>query len=434
MPSFFTTGLMATLAGSAAAHMMIDFPAPFRSKLNPFSDPAKIDYSMTAPLKPDGSDYPCKGYHVDFGTDTGKPTASFAPGQTYNVSIVGGANHGGGSCQISLSYDRGQTFTVIESIIGGCPQNQHYPFTIPADAQTGEAIFSWSWHNQIGNREMYQNCAAVTIGGGASKRSVQKKRNNKPVIQERAAAYSARPQIFVANIGNGCSVAEGAPVQYPNPGPDVAGTGAGAVPPVGNCGSSSGGGGGSGDGAPAPAPTTAPAAPPAPAPTSVQAPPAPAPTSVQAPTIPGGVFHTISTDKSAPTPTEAPAGGDVPTATAAPVAPVPTSEAAPAPPAPVPTTLQTATKPSSAPAAPIATGTPDSGSGSGSGGSGAFPVGSSCAPEGQWNCIGGTSFQRCASGSWSAVIQMAPGTKCTAGEDATLRMGAGRRLLRSRKW
>ncbi|KAM7208527.1 hypothetical protein V8F20_001208 [Naviculisporaceae sp. PSN 640] len=433
MPSFFKTGLMATLAGSAAAHMMIDFPAPFRSKLNPFSDPAKIDYSMTAPLKPDGSDYPCKGYHVDFGTETGKPTASFAPGQTYNVSIIGGANHGGGSCQISLSYDGGKTFTVIESIIGGCPKEQHYPFTVPADAQTGEAIFSWSWHNMIGNREMYQNCAAVTIGGGSAKRSVQKKRNNRPVVQERAVAYSTRPQIFVANVGNGCEVAEGTPVQYPNPGPDVTGDGSAAIPPVGNCGSSSGGGGG--DAGPAPAPTVAPVTPPAP--TSVEAPAAPAPTSADAPaapapTIPGGVFHTISTDKAAPTPTEAPAGGDVPSSTPAPVAPIPTSEPAPAPPAPVPTTLQTATKPSSAPAAPIATGTPDAGSGSGE--SGAFTPGTACSPEGQWNCIGGTSFQRCASGAWSAVMQMAPGTKCTVGADANLRFSAGRRTMRARRW
>ncbi|KAM7216883.1 hypothetical protein V8F06_007752 [Rhypophila decipiens] len=416
MPSFFTTGLLAALAGSAAAHMSMDFPAPFRAKSNPFAAAAgNIDYSLTSPLNADGSNYPCKGYISDLDTPSGQPTASFALGQTYNISISGGAAHGGGSCQISLSYDRGQTFTVIESIIGGCPLQKNYDFTIPSDAQAGEALLSWSWHNQIGNREMYQNCAAVTITGGAAKRA----------MKERAAAYSARPQIFVANIGNGCSVGEGAPVQYPNPGPDVAGTGAGAVPPTGNCGPSGPSGGGDSDPAPAPpqapAPTTAAAPPAAPAPTSAQAPVPPAAT-----TAPGGVFHTIPTDKVGPT--QAPVGAP----SAAPVAPVPTTEAAP--PAPVPTTLATATK--SSVAAPIGTGTPDSGSGSG-GSAGAHATGSACSPEGEWNCIDGKSFQRCASGTWSAVMQMAPGTKCTPGESPSLAMGPGRRIMRvarSRKW
>ncbi|KAH8678145.1 hypothetical protein BX600DRAFT_145662 [Xylariales sp. PMI_506] len=44
----------------------------------------------------------------------------------------------------------------------------------------------------------------------------------------------------------------------------------------------------------------------------------------------------------------------------------------------------------------------------------------SCADEGAWNCIGGTSFQRCASGLWSAVLDMAAGTECTPGISTTL--------------
>ncbi|KAH6898711.1 hypothetical protein B0T10DRAFT_473493 [Thelonectria olida] len=38
-------------------------------------------------------------------------------------------------------------------------------------------------------------------------------------------------------------------------------------------------------------------------------------------------------------------------------------------------------------------------------------VGSSCDSEGQWNCMT-SSWQRCASGEWSEVIQCAEGTKC----------------------
>ncbi|KAL6873132.1 hypothetical protein J3F83DRAFT_732175 [Trichoderma novae-zelandiae] len=38
-------------------------------------------------------------------------------------------------------------------------------------------------------------------------------------------------------------------------------------------------------------------------------------------------------------------------------------------------------------------------------------AGGLCAPEGQWNCMT-TSWQRCASGTWSSVVACAPGTIC----------------------
>ena len=38
-----------------------------------------------------------------------------------------------------------------------------------------------------------------------------------------------------------------------------------------------------------------------------------------------------------------------------------------------------------------------------------------CDSEGIYNCIGGTSFQRCASGLWSATLSVAPGTSCKVG-------------------
>lgn len=39
-------------------------------------------------------------------------------------------------------------------------------------------------------------------------------------------------------------------------------------------------------------------------------------------------------------------------------------------------------------------------------------AGSSCTEEGQWYCMG-TSWQRCAAGQWSVVMQCAEGTQCT---------------------
>ncbi|KAI9151322.1 Chitin binding domain [Paramyrothecium foliicola] len=47
------------------------------------------------------------------------------------------------------------------------------------------------------------------------------------------------------------------------------------------------------------------------------------------------------------------------------------------------------------------------------------PSGGACT-EGNWKCIDGSSFSRCASGAWSVVMSVAAGTKCVVGESATL--------------
>jgi LysM repeat protein len=250
-----TTLLFVSLIGSTFAHMDMVSPAPFRSKANGHA--GVIDYSMTAPLAADGSNFPCKGYLADLGTASGASVATYEAGSQQQLVLDGGAPHGGGSMQLSLSYDNGKTFKVIKSFIGNGPRNnggnavdanQSYDFQVPADAASGDAIFSWSWFNEIGNREMYQNCAVVSITGkGTSK-------------------LDNLPDMFVANIGNGCSTTEGTDLEFPNPGDVVersnASSGAKTAPPVGNCGASQ---------APAPVPTTA-------SPSATQTLPAPVPT------------------------------------------------------------------------------------------------------------------------------------------------------------
>ncbi|KAI5462194.1 hypothetical protein BGZ63DRAFT_355097 [Mariannaea sp. PMI_226] len=319
-------------AGLAHAHMEMDFPPPFKSSKNPNSG-SDIDYSMTSPLSADGSNFPCKGYHTLFGTPEGKPTAEFAAGSQYEMTISGGANHEGGSCQASLSFDKGTTWRVIHSYIGNCPVagTSKLPFTVPADTPSGEAIFAWTWFNKVGNREMYMNCAAVTITGGSKKRD---------------DALSDHPTIYVANVGNSCTTLEGKDVQFPNPGKDVTTDSTDTYVP--NCG------GGSPGGANAPVATAPPA-----------------------------TFSTLITVIKSSTPdTTAPA--DPPTTVAA--------------------------QP-----------TPTSGSGNdGSNGSGdSFAAGTACSNEGEWNCVGSSKFQRCASGQWSVLMDVAPGTKCNLGKAST---------------
>lgn len=177
-------------------------PYPLRSTHNP-SPPGPVDYNMASPLKPDGSDFPCKG----FGSDIGSVPAvqEYKAGETYTMTLGGGASHEGGSCQLSLSYDQGKSFHVIHSMIGGCPLQTSYKFTIPSDAPScAKALFSWSWVNKVGNREFYMNCAVVKITGSSSGTTL------------------STPMMFEANIFSGtCQTPEGVDFVYPNPGDSV---------------------------------------------------------------------------------------------------------------------------------------------------------------------------------------------------------------------
>lgn len=204
------------LLGLVSAHMEMINPPPFRSKDNPYT--TDVDFDMTNPLKTDGSNFPCKGYHSLFDTPQGASVATWQPGEVHTLTLSGSALHSGGSCQASLSYDRGGTFHVIKSWIGNCPLHPDWTFTVPWDAPAGEVIFAWSWYNRMGNRELYMNCAHMTIGGA------------------NGSALVGRPGMFVANVGNGCETVEGFDVFFPFPGVDVENTSGSSAPPVGNCG------------------------------------------------------------------------------------------------------------------------------------------------------------------------------------------------------
>ncbi|KAJ6104755.1 Extracellular protein [Penicillium sp. IBT 18751x] len=262
----FVAGLLAT---SASAHMQMSKPYPIRSPLNPNSD-AQKDYSYTNPLQSSGSDYPCKGY----ANDKFDSQATYAQGQQYEMELEGSATHGGGSCQISLTYDRGKTFKVIESMLGNCPIDKNYNFTVPSDAPSGEALLAWTWFNKVGNREMYMNCAFVTIGGDSKGKQVpaaaathskaegqnvnrmqqiehsHEAHVNHPAMehashpnaqpkeqrdlawmetQSKVASFDSLPPIFVANVDQEgkCVTIEGEAVNFPKPGDNVVGEASG---------------------------------------------------------------------------------------------------------------------------------------------------------------------------------------------------------------
>ncbi|KAG0153706.1 hypothetical protein PDIDSM_2361 [Penicillium digitatum] len=247
--TFILSGLLAT---TVSAHMQLSKPYPIRSPLNKDAKGEK-DYSYTNPLSTSGSDYPCKGY----ANDDFEAVDTWQPGSSQEMTLEGSAVHDGGSCQLSLTYDKGKTFKVIESIEGDCPIAKKYQFDVPSDAPSGDALFAWTWFNKIGNREMYMNCAMITIGASEnrnatvdseyheSKKAPIQKLDHKHTVKgpnnkandqtsnskanthspNAKSSFDSLPDIFVANVnqaGN-CVTIEGQAVHFPNPGPKLVG-------------------------------------------------------------------------------------------------------------------------------------------------------------------------------------------------------------------
>ncbi|KAL1970742.1 hypothetical protein VTN77DRAFT_2576 [Rasamsonia byssochlamydoides] len=368
-------------ASVANSHMIMRDPTPYsNTTLN------------NSPLAADGSDFPCK-QRADMWEVVKMNVMPI--GVPQKLDFYGSATHGGGSCQISLTTDLQPTkeskWMVIHSIEGGCPANvsgnlpggamstgaSTFYFSIPEGIEPGQYTLAWTWFNRIGNREMYMNCAPVTVTDGNTTSSSKRD----AIEEKRSTSLSKRtdfPDMFIANI-NGCITPENVDIRFPDPGDSVeyAGTPSN-LQPLGQPACT--GGPGPGPTGSAPAGTTA----------------APSPTVSTPAVIPSG----SSTTAAIPS-TGAP-GVFVTTSVA-----VPTVASISA----LPTTFV------SSAASPSASGSSSS--------SGALS--GACSPEGQWNCIGGNSFQRCASGVWSAVESLAAGTSCTAGQATEMKIAEAKR-------
>ncbi|KAJ2777826.1 hypothetical protein GGI15_004382 [Coemansia interrupta] len=132
-----------------------------------------LDYSLSSPLDPSA---PLCKHTVPYDT----PVETWSAGQEVTVEFDpdGGAAHGGGHCQFSLSYDGGKSFVVVHEELKYCfvngetssntPEVLSYKFNLPQDLPASDkAVFAWTWVNAMGNREFYMNCADVAIEGTA---------------------------------------------------------------------------------------------------------------------------------------------------------------------------------------------------------------------------------------------------------------------------
>ncbi|ETN47196.1 uncharacterized protein HMPREF1541_01387 [Cyphellophora europaea CBS 101466] len=207
---------------TCTAHMQMSWPYPLRSSLNPAVPESLKDYDTASPLLRDGTDFLCKGYQNNATNSQAYDiTAIYQAGSSYNITLAGGATHSGGSCQISLSYDNGASFKVIESIIGGCPLSLTYDFTVPDFAPSSDtALLSWSWFNLIGESNMYQDCARVQVVG-AQIPAVQNRRRALRYESRRQTAFDSLPDMFVCDVGNGCNTIERRSLVFPDAGASV---------------------------------------------------------------------------------------------------------------------------------------------------------------------------------------------------------------------
>ncbi|MCJ1314041.1 hypothetical protein MMC25_007721 [Agyrium rufum] len=382
--------IQALFASVTSAHMIMATPTPFgKSSIN------------NSPLSTDGSDFPCKQRSGVYDVEGANNVMPIGVNQT--LSFIGSAVHGGGSCQISLTTDKAPNastkWMVIHSIQGGCPANTEgnlpenangngastFQFSVPEGVSPGDYVLAWTWFNRIGNREMYMNCAPVTVTGGAKKRdslsakSPRFQKASASVLSAKRAASSSFPDMFRANIGSvggGCQTNATFDLQFPNPGNSVqfAGSSLLLLPAGSGCQQAG-----------------AAAAPPAP-PASAVASSAPAPAS-----SPTGTPVSLSTP-SGTTSGDFLQGTATPSISTVPV-PAPQSSAA------------ATTTPSAAPAASSAP-MPSGGNGSvpSTGGS------SSCSTPGQEVCSSdGTQIGMCDQTGHVVFMPVAAGTKCSNG-------------------
>ncbi|EMD65510.1 hypothetical protein GGP41_010392 [Bipolaris sorokiniana] len=410
----------AAFFATASSHIIMEQPVPY-----------SVDKIDNSPISQ--SQFPCKSQNGFTVSQMNK----MAVGEQQTIKFKGTAVHGGGSCQLSVTMDTEPTanskFKVIKSIEGGCPgvdgQTSEYTYELPKSIPNGKATFAWTWFSKMsGAPELYMNCAPIEVTGGASDDS----------------AFNELPDMFVANINEGCTSPQNFATKFPNPGETVQkGSTNDLKDPTGSCGAtgstpaepSSPAGG-----EPSPASTSpaggAPSAPsppaagqPSVAPSSAvggQPTVAPTPPAGGAPSPPSG-----SKPSAAPLP---PNGGGVfapgassgsPAGPTAPVRPSTSTTLVTVTATPTPPVRPTPPAGTGSPATPTTPSTPGGGSGTPStpgGGS------STCSEDGAIVCNGATQFGICNNGKlvWQEV---AAGTTCANG--SITKRGYNGRIVRS---
>ncbi|KAI4735119.1 hypothetical protein E4T50_14348 [Aureobasidium sp. EXF-12298] len=220
-------GSALALIAKSNAHVVMNTPTPYG-----------FSTLQTSPLNGEGYNFPCQSGSRANAFDATGVYNPMKVGQDNDLKFTGTAVHGGGSCQLSVTYEYPppadkSKWKIIHSYIGSCPANaqgniaeagsdvdgrptgaqctgdnqseclKDLKFQIPEGMKNGNATLAWTWFNKIGNREMYMNCAPISITGGS----------------DDDAFFNSLPELYVANIPNECNFNSGSfVVGFPNPG------------------------------------------------------------------------------------------------------------------------------------------------------------------------------------------------------------------------
>lgn len=193
-----------------SAHMRLDVPEPYGK-----------DTLDNSPIDPSGLEFPCK---LRAGVYDVKKMNYWTAGQAQTIKFLGSAVHGGGSCQFSITTDDEPTqwsrWKVIHSVVGGCPATADgnlagdanarvadtFEISLPPQIPDGRYTFAWTWFNRMGRREMYMNCAPISVSGGGRD----------------PAFLDTLPDMFIANLQKaGCDTPENFDFPFPSPGASV---------------------------------------------------------------------------------------------------------------------------------------------------------------------------------------------------------------------
>ncbi|KAG9655523.1 hypothetical protein KCU95_g9616, partial [Aureobasidium melanogenum] len=225
-------GTALALIAKSNAHVVMNTPTPYG-----------FSTLQTSPLNGEGYNFPCQSGSRANAFDATGVYNPMKVGEDNDLKFTGTAVHGGGSCQLSVTYEYPppadkSKWKVIHSFIGSCPANaqgniapnsdpklahdadgrptgnqctgdnqseclRDFKFQIPEGMKNGNATLAWTWFNKIGNREMYMNCAPISITGGSDDDTF----------------FNSLPELYVANIPNECNFNSGSfVVGFPNPG------------------------------------------------------------------------------------------------------------------------------------------------------------------------------------------------------------------------
>ncbi|CAD0113824.1 unnamed protein product [Aureobasidium uvarum] len=220
-------GSVLALIAKSNAHVVMNTPTPYG-----------FSTLQTSPLNGQGYNFPCQSGSRANAFDATGVSNPMKVGEDNDLKFTGSAVHGGGSCQLSVTYEYPppadkSKWKVIHSYIGSCPvhaegniaevgkdvdgrptgaqctgDNQSeclkdFKFQIPEGMKNGNATLAWTWFNKIGNREMYMNCAPISITGGSDDDTF----------------FNSLPELYVANIPNECKFKDQSlVVGFPEPG------------------------------------------------------------------------------------------------------------------------------------------------------------------------------------------------------------------------